>query len=36
VHCIERLMSVHELVTELIDGVHASPLTLPSTLQNRD
>ncbi len=32
VHRINCIMSVHELITELIDGVHASPLTLPRTL----
>ena len=32
VHRIDRIMTVHELVTELMDGVRASPLTLPSTL----
>ena len=29
---IDRIVSVHELVTELMDGVRASPLTLPGTL----
>lgn len=29
---IDRIMSVHELVTELLDGLKASPRKLPSTL----
>ncbi|MFA6587702.1 MAG: nitronate monooxygenase [Patescibacteria group bacterium] len=32
VYRIDRIMSVHELITELMDGVKASALTLPSTL----